>query len=290
LINKLIRDIDNFLLYGGAYIGLCAASITGLTFELIGSLGQKQLAYTLLIGSSTASLYSAHRVLGLRKLSHIRDFERYDVIRKYKSHIWVYCILWTLISVWLLIPLADLNFILWLIPGGTIAVSYVVPTLSKGRRLRDLGWMKIILIGWSWAWLTAFIPALYIDQQPTYMAVFIGLGRMLFIIALTIPFEIRDVRIDASVGVITMPIRFGLEHSVRIGIRLCLILMLFFLINAIHYHDWLYGISMMIVSFITMWILKNSKSNHDDYFFSGLTDGLMIFALVLYWMMEKLFL
>jgi 4-hydroxybenzoate polyprenyltransferase len=187
-----------------------------------------------------------------------------------------------------LFPLASLKFLLWLIPGASIAIIYVVPVLSKGRRLKDLGWTKTVLIGWSWAWLTAFIPALYFNHEPLYMSTFLGIGRMLFIIAITIPFEIRDITIDSSVGLNTMPAYFGLEKTIRAGIILCILLLIFFTINSIHYHSPAYGIAMSSMSLLTIWILRKSQYEKDDYFFSGLTDGTMIMALIIYWVMTVL--
>jgi len=282
LIDKILRDIINLLLYGGAFIGLCAACITALTFELTGDLGQLQLSYVLLMGVSTAALYSGHRVIGLHKVSHVTSNERYRVIRRYKAHIWLYCAVWVLCSVWLFIPLASVEFILWLLPGGSIAILYVLPMLSKGRRLRDMGWVKILLIGWSWAWLTAFLPALYIQHEPVFISVLMGIGRMLFIIAITIPFEIRDITIDGSVGLTTVPVYFGMEKTIRWGIYLCLFLIVLVTINSFHYRDAAYGISMSLISVFTIWILKKSQKVTDDYFFSGLTDGTMILVLVMY--------
>jgi 4-hydroxybenzoate polyprenyltransferase len=282
LIDKFIRNIVNLLLYGGAYIGLCAACITALTFELIGDVGQLQLSYILLIGVSTAALYSLHRVIGLPKLAHVTSFERYHVIRKYKFHIWGYGVVWLAMSIWLFIPMASINFVLWLLPGGCIAVFYVIPIFSRGRRLRDLGWIKIILIGWSWAWLTAFIPALYFGNEPLYMATFMGIGRMLFIVALTIPFEIRDISIDKSVGLTTLPVVFGMDRTLKTGVILCLLIILFVTISSFHYHDPAYGIAMSMIALLTIWISKRSIRETDDYFFSGLTDGTMIMALIIY--------
>ncbi len=289
MIDKIVRNIVNLLLYGGSFIGLCAACITALTFELIGDIGQIQFSYIVLIGTATAALYSGHRVIGLLRLAHITSVERYDVIRKYKVHIWVYCIVWSALSIWLFIPLASLRFILWLIPGGLIAMFYVLPVFSKGKRLRDLGWIKIILIGWSWAWLTAFIPALYFGKEPLYISTFMGIGRMLFIIAITIPFEIRDIAIDRSVGLTTAPVVFGMEKTIRTGIMFCILIIIFVTITSFHYHDPIYGIAMSLVSILTMWILRKSEQIKDDYFFSGLTDGTMILALLMYWGIENIF-
>ncbi len=282
MIDKIVRDIVNLLLYGGAFIGICAACITALTFELIGDVGQQQLSYILLIGVSTAALYSGHRVIGLHKVSHVTSNERYNVIRKYKVHIWVYCVVWVLLSIWLFVPLASIEFVLWLIPGGSIAMLYVLPLFSKGRRLRDMGWSKIILIGWSWAWLTALMPAIYISKEPVVIAMFMGIGRMLFVIAITIPFEIRDISIDGSVGLTTMPVFFGMGKTIRVGIILCLLLIVIVAISSYHYHDPAYGLSMVLISILAIWILKKSQHISDDYFFSGLADGTMILALVVY--------
>ncbi|MEP6795575.1 MAG: hypothetical protein ABJB16_14700 [Saprospiraceae bacterium] len=282
MIDRILRDIVNLLLYGGAFIGLCAACITALTFELIGDVDQLQLSYILFIGVSTAALYSGHHVIGLHKLSHVTTYERYTVIRKYKAHIWVYCAMWILLSIWLFMPLASIEFVLWMIPGGSIALLYVLPLLSKGRRLRDMGWIKIILIGWSWAWLTALMPALYFGKEPVFISMFMGMGRMLFIIAITIPFEIRDISLDGSVGLTTVPVFFGMNKTIRAGIILCLLLIVFVTVSSFHYHDPAYGISMGIVSVLSIWILKKSPHMSDDYFFSGLTDGTMIIALAMY--------
>jgi hypothetical protein len=47
LINKALRDIVNLLIYGGAFIGLCAACITALSLE-INATEDTYFLYTLL--------------------------------------------------------------------------------------------------------------------------------------------------------------------------------------------------------------------------------------------------
>lgn len=278
---KLLRDVVNLLLYGGAFIGLCAACITAFTFELIGNVAD-HIDYILLIGVSTSALYAAHRVIGLHRLAHLEANERYAVIRRYKYHIWVYAIAWLALSIFYFLPLASFNFILWLIPGGSIALSYVLPFLKGGKRLRDMGWVKIVMIGWSWAWLTGFLPAYYFMHTPEYLAILIGLERMLFIIAITIPFEIRDMAIDESVGLINMSSKFGLKKSLRIGYVLTGLIVLITLFLGSHYVNLDYSYSMITICILTLLIIRYSHKIKDDYFFSGLTDGLMILTVIFY--------
>ncbi len=242
----------------------------------------------MLVGIATAALYGAHRVIGLHKLAHVTTNDRYSVIRKYKYHIWIYSALWVVLSFWLFIPHASWEFILWLIPGGSIALSYVIPMMSGGRRLRDLGWIKIIMIGWSWAWLTAFLPAYYFSHQPLHLAILMGIARMLFIIAITIPFEIRDMSIDQSVGLQNMPTRFGLKRSIRWGIVLCIMNILVAGFLSMHYINAAYVITMMLICIFIVWILKKSALIRDDYFFSGVTDGTMIMTIVTYGLIQWL--
>lgn len=278
----MIRNIVNLLIYGGAFIGLCAACVTALTFELLGIV-ESHFQYILLIGVATSALYSVHRVIGLHKIGIVNTYDRFQILRKYKQHIWLYAIGWTALSVWFFLPLANLRFILLLIPGGIIALMYVLPYLSVYRKVHNLGWIKIILIGWSWAWLTAFIPAYYFAEVPLYLCVLIGIGRMLFIITITIPFEIRDMAVDQSVGLINMPSRFGIKPTLIVGRIMCLFIVLIAAFLGFHYLNVAYILTISILVLITLWILQKSKTVKDDYFFSGLTDGLMIIAVVLYW-------
>ena len=279
---NFLRDIVNLLLYGGAFIGLCAAAITSLTFDLIDD-STEYFQYVLLIGVSTAALYSAHRVIGLRKLEHVNTTERYAVIRKYKVHIWIYCLLWIILSIWFFIPFFDLKFLLLLLPGGAIAFAYVLPFMAEGKRLRDIGWVKILLIGWSWGWLTAFIPAYYFAGIPLPLSILIGIERVLFIIAITIPFEIRDISIDRSVGLVTMPARFGMKDTFRIGNILCAFIILIAAFLAYYFHDPAYFIAMFAIVVLTLWLIRKSSVIKNDYFFSGLTDGTMILVLIVHW-------
>jgi 4-hydroxybenzoate polyprenyltransferase len=260
--------------------------MTALTLELVSDDVASQFQYIILIGVATSALYCAHRVIGLHKLAHVTASERFQVIRRYKAHIWLYSFVWVGLSFWLFIPMANLNFIIWLIPGGSIALAYVLPFLSKGRRLRDLGWLKIVLIGWSWAWLTAFLPCYYFEHVSLPASILIGIERMLFIIAITVPFEIRDMAIDSSVGLMTMPSRFGMERTLKAGIIMCISVTVLAFINGVLFKDYAYPFAMLLTVGLTLWILKRSATENDDYFFSGLTDGTMIIALVIYWIVS----
>lgn len=278
MTGRLLRDTVNLMIYGGSFIGLCAACITALTFEITGRT-QQNLTYIFFIGAATAALYCGHRVIGLKKLEHVKTTVRFQVIRKYKSHIWIYCVLWILISLYLFVSLANVEFVLWLAPGSIIALLYVLPIFPGGKRLRDLGWGKIILIGWSWAWLTAFVPLFHFTTSSIQIAVIHTLERMLFIILLTIPFEIRDISVDKSVGLMTLPERFGRKTTIRISFLLGGFITFLALVTGFHYFNPAYVVAMSFTCALTIPLIYFSYTIDDDYYFGGLIDGLMILVL-----------
>lgn len=277
MTGKFIRDIVNLLIYGGGFIGLCASCITALSFELTGQ-AEQNLPYIFLIGAATAALYALHRVVGLNKTVHLKTSERFSIIRKYQFHIRVYTVIWAMISLSLLASF-NLSFLLLLLPGGIIAFTYVIPFLSGGRRLRDLGWAKIVMIGFSWTWLTAVIPLGYFTEASIQMIVIHGLERMLFIMLLTIPFEIRDLHLDRSVGLITIPEKLGRKRTSRIAIILCIAVIFLSGLAAFQYFNLAYVIAMSLTSLLVIPLIHFSYAIEDDYFFGGLMDGLMIAVL-----------
>jgi 4-hydroxybenzoate polyprenyltransferase len=280
LINKVLRDIVNLLIYGGAFIGLCAACITSLSLS-INSRADEFFMYTIWIGVCTAALYCGHRVIGLSKMAHIRTSERFNVIRKYERHIWTYFILWILLSGILFFMIGSFRLVIWMLPGGFIAFGYVLPLLLGKRRLRDLGWTKIIMIGWSWAWLTTFVPLYFLANEPLFIVSIMTLERMLFIIALTIPFEIRDIQVDRSVGLMTLPEKFGQKGTTIFMWCLCIGMIFLSYWAGYHYFNQAYFVTMVIISICSLLVYRYSFKTQDDYFFGGLTDGLMILALIL---------
>ena len=281
MINRFLRDIVNLLIYGGAYIGICAACITAMSLEIIGK-ENTHFMYTLWIGVCTATLYCGHRVIGLKKMAHIKTSERFNVIRKYEQHIWVYFYLWICLTAFLFFTFGSIRLVIWMMPGGFIALGYVLPLLFGKKRFRDLGWTKILMIGWSWAWLTAFVPIYFLANEPIGMAITVTSARMLFIIAITVPFEVRDIQVDRSVGLMTLPEKFGRKGTDFFLWGCCSGIVILSYIASYHYFNEAYFVAMVVISICTWLVYRYSFRTQDDYFFGGLIDGLMILALLLY--------
>jgi 1,4-dihydroxy-2-naphthoate octaprenyltransferase len=83
--------------------------------------------------------------------------------------------------------------------------------------LRSLPGLKLLLISASWTYLTFVIPQLL--QNATFDAAFAGevFFRTLFIAAITLPFDMRDIEVD-NAKMYTLPQLIGKEKALNLAL------------------------------------------------------------------------
>lgn len=221
--------------------------------------------------SGTLFLYALHRINGLDQVAPFTGFGRYKVISSHKSHILVYALLGLAGAgvCFLLLPWP----VQWrLMLPGLIALGYVIPAGKGGKRLRDLHFLKIFLIAVVWAWITVWLPAAEAGLGLERSVMLMALERATFIFAITLPFDVRDMRIDQHTRVKTLPAFLGIPLTVALSFFLLLLMMIFAGMN--HYPPGVMtalGISAALSAALSAF---SYKIEH-DYYFSGLLDGMM---------------
>ncbi|TXD39360.1 hypothetical protein FRC98_02895 [Lujinxingia vulgaris] len=105
--------------------------------------------------------------------------------------------------------------ILALVPLGVVSVGYSLPLIFwKGARLKDLPGLKTPATALVWAVVTCGLPALELGEaMAPGLWVWLVLERALFMYALTLPFDVRDMRSDRAGGVRTLAGRLGEARS-----------------------------------------------------------------------------
>ncbi len=172
-----------------------------------------------------------------------------------------------------------LQTILLLIPVGIVSCGYVIPFLKGGKRIRDFNYVKILLIGFVWAYISC-LPLL--DAKIGYgNLLLIFLEKVIFVIAITIPFDVRDLSIDGKMNLITLPKVIGLTKSYWISYGLLLLGLMLFIIN------W-YGMTFtaligFVVYSMTALFIMLSKNKSSDWFFSGFIDGSLLLRGLIIW-------
>jgi 4-hydroxybenzoate polyprenyltransferase len=268
------------LLYSNLWIATAAVCMAIQTqFILTHSL--KLEAYHGLLFFGTLFLYAAHRLIGLRRILNIHQEGRFAVIRELQTLVIILAIISAVFTTYFLYQMPR-DIILWLLPAGLASAAYVFPVLKNNRRLRDINHIKIFLIALVWAWITGFIPAFLIIHESFKISLLIGLEHFFFIFAITLPFDIRDMKIDAAAQVKTLPATIGIFATKKLA-YLCLFFMILFA-------SWIflldkYSLSILcaltLCCLVCLVLIYHSKPDRPDYYYTGFLDGTMILQFLL---------
>lgn len=228
---------------------------------------------------ATLFLYAAHRIVGLARSRPFTADGRYAVIARFRSHIVFYALIAGLCAGIFALRL-PLRLLGWSAAPCLVAALYVAP-LWRGLRLRDLPFVKIFLIALAWSWITVALPAVEAGLSYAWPAHLMVLERAAFIFAITLPFDIRDMKIDAYNGVKTLPSALGARASQRLA---GLALLLMFALAALNYYLNAYSLGQFAAltasAALSGVLVFYAEEGRPDYYYTGLLDGMMVVQFV----------
>jgi 4-hydroxybenzoate polyprenyltransferase len=285
---KYLRKFIDLIFYSNLYIAIGAVALTLQTqLILFGAFELNEVV--VLVFFATMLIYALHRLVGLYSVKEFLEEGRFYVINTHKSHIWVYAVIAFLGLVY---SFFQVNFTIQmaLVIPGLISFGYVLPFLGIGKkrklRLRDLNWIKIFLIAVVWAYVTVILPILDI-RAVNWSDLLIFIERALFIFMITLPFDIRDLKVDKFNNVKTIPAVYGIPTTMK------LVLISFILLIIIIGFNYLilpnepiyFAFHGLLLSLISTYIfIRISIDKSDDYYFTGLLDGTMWIQFLLVWL------
>lgn len=278
-MKKFIHHITNFYLYSSLHIGLCSVYLYLFTihrFDL-----EADLHYLLFTFSSTIFIYSIHRLIGINKVKKFAHKGRFAVIEQFKNHILLYAIVSFGGCCYLFFNF-EWSRIVVISGAGIVSVLYTIPVFGKSMRLRDFSFIKIFLIAIVWSYVTGFVP-MY-EQGVSLSAILIYfLEIILFFIAITIPFDIRDYYVDAANKVGTIPTLLGRRSSIYLAILLMVLTGLMDAFLTYRFGFRIEGmISMLFTILVTAKMIYFVQDKENDYYFSGLLDTSIMFPYSIY--------
>ncbi|MDD3722255.1 MAG: hypothetical protein PHW92_07195 [Lutibacter sp.] len=118
----------------------------------------------------------------------------------------------------------NIKSILILFPFAFMTFFYAIPLFKIGKlevSFRNFPMIKIFSIAIAWAGISVFFPLDEWNYQFTSAVYLEFFQRILFLLAITIPFDIRDVETDSK-SLKTLPQTLGITNSKILG-TLCLI-------------------------------------------------------------------
>ncbi|SRX54281.1 hypothetical protein [Aequorivita sp. CIP111184] len=167
---------------------------------------------------------------------------------------------------------------------GLTTFFYAVPFI-KSKNLRRLSGVKIFVVAFVWAGVTVIVPVVASEVCFSGDLMLTFLQRVLIVIALILPFEIRDVPYDAQ-NLNTVPHKVGVKATKLIGEGVLLLCLVFEFFKEDYQVS--YIISLLSFCVVLGWLIVVSKTQQSRYFASFWVEGLPIFWLALFILFENL--
>lgn len=273
-----MKRLIDLMLYGNIWIATAAAASFWQGMYLTS--GQFSDPYLLMaVFFATWLVYSWHRLLTAQAPS---AEQRIETARALRPVLRLFLILGSLGLLFVLSKLA-VPVVLALALPGVLALGYVWPVF-RGRRLRDLPYLKIFLVSGVWTWVAAVLPAWHIPELWSPPMWLMQAERFCFFFALTLLFDWRDCQLDQTLKLPSFPQRLGISGTITLGVGALTISAgsaVFNTLGGFYSMEVFWAILIPLVG-AGILFFKLPKLRH-DYYFSGAADGLILLQALLVW-------
>jgi 4-hydroxybenzoate polyprenyltransferase len=277
-------------LFSNIYLALAVGLMTVKTKLLLpGYFPEINYTIPILVFFSTQALYSFHKLFKFdgRTLEE-KDAKRHRWTLENKNEL-IIILISSIVGFTICFLFLKVETMLFFLPVGFITLSYSIPVIktSEGwKRLRDLPFLKIFVISFVFGCMVVLLPVVEnagIESTLETDVLIVFFNTVLFIFAITIPFDLRDINFDKEKKVKTIPLIFGEAASKKIAITALLFLSLnnlvqYFFLGSISFGQLL---ALFVSTGITGFIIYKSHVDRSDFFYSFLLEGTMIFQFLL---------
>lgn len=287
---QALRKLTDLFVFGNLYVAIPVTCLAWSTNILTDT--EPNLLRLAFIYAATLLLYSTHRLVGTLLMREGKPAPRHEWAQRNRLILGAIVLAAAVATVFIWLKLEERNLLLLFILGG-ISGAYALPFIPDGRndrwmRLRDIPGFKIYLIVAVVTVVTVVFP-LNDAYVPDIDLLFITLARAVFLMAITLPFDIRDLSTDVP-SVRTIPMMIGEERTRKLTL---LLMGVFMAVVALHYVmspavPWQLLLALELSGLVTAIILSRVHSARSEYFFSLLVEGTMIVQCLLVWLFAQL--
>ena len=169
-----------------------------------------------------------------------------------------------------------------LVSLALVSVAYSLPIFSihdKHFGLRNIPGVKLFLIAAVWSLSCVLLPILELESSIEASvtmndSILLIAKRFLFIAAITVPFDIRDLFQDKTNELKTIPVILGESKALFIcqGLLAIYLVLLFLFTKSIDSN--FLGLTLTII--LSGWLIFKSKWQKNEYYYFFYLDGTMI--------------
>ena len=265
---NLFKNILNFYVNSSMHVALAVYSLVRITELYFDLPYNENLDYFIFYATITG--YNFIKYAGVAKFYHRSLTKSMRLIQ-----------IFSFLSFCLLVYYGSnlsTTVLIYFIPFALLTLVYVVPFLGGFQKnLRRVSYLKIFLVAFVWSGVTTVIPLIVGEYQYEVSIILLFVQRMLFILVLILPFEIRDMKLDFK-NLKTLPQKIGIEKTKKVGFVLLLFsLTIEFLITT----SFAYRNSYLVICFILLIFLMRSTQNQSKFYSSLWVESIPIFWWIL---------
>ena len=273
----------NTFIFSNIFLSVGAVLLTVSAQVQLGLKPQWQ-PYLLLIFFATLLEYNRNQIFELLFNKEKQNTEKQRWIRENQKKLLFVAII-SLVLLLIAFLTTKPQVILIFISLGILTFFYSMPLSANKNslfKLREIPYLKIFLIAFVWSALTIFLPVIQAGEKILNIQITMLFSeRFFFIFAITVPFDIRDMKADRDAGLKTIPLLINSEKALTLSY---LFLFMSLTISVFHYkmqNNW-FIIEALCVSFITTYLfLKlNYFRNLQKYYYQILDGTLLLQALL----------
>jgi 4-hydroxybenzoate polyprenyltransferase len=274
--------------FSNVFVSICAACLTYVT-KFFFDVERDSFSSEAAVFFATISAYNFQRLVNPITGS-IPQSERQQWIRLNRKGLQS-LLIFSIIGFFIFFSFLDniKSLLMLLVPASIISVWYStkisckIPWL-KYQRLRNFPFIKIFCIAFVWVIMTVFFPLLASDNiTDLNEVIWFAAERFLFLVAITLPFDIRDMEQDKQIGLKTIPIHIGVKRTKRIAY-----LLLLFFITSLISRNWLLqgdittmNVMLILSAVATAFIISFSHEKRSELFFSVIVESTMVLQLLM---------
>ena len=259
-----MKSVVRFLVFSNIWVAFCVLALA-LSSELL--LGTSNFYISQFVFFATLFIYNFQRIVRVKNgAEHLRK----QWLSHYKVPVYFLMLLGGAFSLYRFVYFQPATQITILF-SGVLSVLYPFG-------LRQVPFSKIFVISLVWTISTMLLLVLENNILITQDVVLHLMSRFLFVFAITIPFDIRDLKYDAK-NLWTIPLFLGVQKSKIIGVLallICAIIAIFQSFeNTVISSNLL---ALILLYFVSSIFIVKSDENKSEMYFSFWIESLSVLA------------
>lgn len=269
---QFLKKIFNFYIFSNIHValaGFCLTKITLLNYGFSNNISPVFVALSITVSYNFIRFYEI-------RTNRLGWLKTWFVERKIALTILSF---FSILGIGYLLFFTNFNLssLIIVVPFAFMTIFYVIPVFNLGKlevSFRNFPGIKIFSIAIAWAGISVLFPLSEEGVKFDLSVIIEFLQRILFVIVITLPFDIRDVTSDSE-ELKTLPQVLGVKNTKVVGTVLLIVFVVLAFIQQVNL------ISTLLITLITGLFLWFSTTTKSRYYSSFWVEAIPIYWLLL---------